>query len=113
MRTAASVRRQNVTENVPLVTDLVPDAPVPATGIIVKEKVPVAPVALMDVIVNVPDPPDVLAAQDWPVDPDVATMLAFVGLVGPTDVVPTAASAPKPSAIVPGPFEAAAAKMPL
>lgn len=40
-------------------------------------------------------------------------MLAFVGLVGPTDVVPTTASAPKPSAIVPGPFDAAAAKMPL
>ncbi len=97
----------------PLVTDLVPDAPVPGTGIIVKANVPVAPVALMEAIVKVPDPPEVFADHDCPVDPDVTIMLAFVGLVAFTDVVPTAASAPKPRAIVPGPFDAAAAKMPL
>lgn len=62
--------RQKVTENVPLVTDLVPVAPVPGTGTIVKAKVPVAPVALIDVIVNVPDPPDVLAAHDCAVLPE-------------------------------------------
>lgn len=113
MRTAASVRRQNVTENVPLVTALVPDAPVPGTGTIMKVKVPLAPAEVMEVIVKVPDPPDVLAAQDCAVPPEVITMFAFVGLVALTDVVPTAASAPNPSAIVLEPFAAAAAKMPL
>lgn len=103
---------QNVTENVPLVTDFVPDAPDPGTGTIVKEKVPLAPVDVIEVIVSVPDPPAVLAPQDCAVPPETTRRLAFVGLVAPIGVVPVAASAAKPS-VVPELFDAAVEKMPL
>lgn len=107
------VSGQNVTEKVPLVTDLVPEAPVPGTGTIVNAKVPLAPVDVIEVIVRVPDPPAGFAAQDCPLAPEMTIRLALVGLVAFTGVVPAAASAPNPNVVVPALFDAAVAKMPL
>ena len=96
-----------------MVTARVPVAEEPADGTSVKANVPVALVALIEVIVSDPEPPDVLADQDCEVPPFTTTSWAFVGLVAFTCVVPAFANAPKPKVIVAPEFDAAVAKMPL
>jgi hypothetical protein len=70
-----------VTLKAPVVSVVVPVRPLVPFAIMLKEKVPVAPVVEIEVMMMLPLPPWALAIQVGPDAPIVS--IPFVGIVGP------------------------------